>query len=447
MKQAQMRVKGYPCASTTVAFEESCKKSLLVKGPYLNLTPTWIFSDDRIHPLHTKNNVSPDRSSPSTIRLLSPSKLLLELYYNKMRLSIKNIFLLGLSLFLVSTWAMPMPKGSEHGSPNTPPGSPGTAPSSPGTATGSPGSAPDSVHAPAQAPASPAPAPAHDPASAGHAPAPAHDSAKAPASPTHDSAPASPSHDSAPASPAAASDFVHASSIDASNEKLLKHVYVPEELESGELKYFKPGILWTLAQKGLSSPGCQILSSHFIPLRRNEGTPIFFATSHEELHYGHTIGLSVLQRSLDPSKTVFTFAFWEDGQNWHDGTVSIGSDQSDMMFKEKAEGSDVPARPKSPGPGQAEPSQAVKSQALRNGLRGLLARLDFLEALGRGLEPGLSDNGNFTYLHLKVVPNTTSLALSKDQADYSREKNIAHKPRPEPKPGQAKPEPYHQGPA
>ncbi|KAJ3723712.1 hypothetical protein C8R42DRAFT_663266 [Lentinula raphanica] len=228
-----------------------------------------------------------------------------------MRLSIKNIFLLGLSLFLVSTWAMPMPKGSEHGSPaNTPPGSPGTAPSSPGTATGSPGSAPNSVHAPAQAPASPA----------------------------HDSAPASLSHDSAPASPAAASDSVHASSIDASNARLLKHVYVPEELESGELKYFKPGILWALAQKGLSSPGCQILSSHFIPIRRDEGTPIFFAASHEERHYGHTIGLSVLNRSPDPSKTVFTFAFWEDGQNWHDGTVSIGSDQSDMMFKEKAEG-------------------------------------------------------------------------------------------------------------
>ncbi|KAJ3965180.1 hypothetical protein EV361DRAFT_673683 [Lentinula raphanica] len=136
-----------------------------------------------------------------------------------MRLSIKNIFLLGLSLFLVSTSAMPMPKGSEHGSPaNTPPGSPGTAPGSPGTVTGS---ALDSVHAPAQAPASPA----HDPASAGHAPAPAHDSARAPASPTHDSAPASPSHDSAPASPAATSDSVHASShqsIDASNEKLLK---------------------------------------------------------------------------------------------------------------------------------------------------------------------------------------------------------------------------------
>ncbi|KAJ3834682.1 hypothetical protein F5878DRAFT_629919 [Lentinula raphanica] len=268
-----------------------------------------------------------------------------------MRLSIKNIFLLGLSLFLVSTSAMPMPKGSEHGSPaNTPPGSPGTALGSPGTAPGSPGtatgSALDSVHAPAQAPASPSPAPAHDsaspahdPASAGHAPAPAHDSARAPASPAHDSAPASPSHDSAPASPAAAPDSVHASSIDASNAKLLKHVYVPEELESGELKYFKSGILWALAQKGLSSPGCQIvLSSHFIPLRRNEGTPIFFATSHEELHYGHTIGLSVLQRSLDPSKTVFTFAFWEDGRNWHDGVVSIGSDQSDMMFKQKAEG-------------------------------------------------------------------------------------------------------------
>jgi hypothetical protein len=51
--------------------------------------------------------------------------------------------------------------------------------------------------------------------------------------------------------------------------------------------------------------------------------------------------------------------------------------------------SDVPARPESPGPGQAEPSQAVKSWALTLGLGRLLARLEISEAVSRGFRPWL----------------------------------------------------------
>ena len=51
--------------------------------------------------------------------------------------------------------------------------------------------------------------------------------------------------------------------------------------------------------------------------------------------------------------------------------------------------SDVPARPESHGPGQAKPSQAVKSRALTFGLRRLLARLQIFQALSRSFRPGL----------------------------------------------------------
>ena len=50
----------------------------------------------------------------------------------------------------------------------------------------------------------------------------------------------------------------------------------------------------------------------------------------------------------------------------------------------KLEHSDVLARPESCGPGQAEPSQPVKSRALTFGLRGLLARLQIFQALSQG---------------------------------------------------------------
>ena len=46
--------------------------------------------------------------------------------------------------------------------------------------------------------------------------------------------------------------------------------------------------------------------------------------------------------------------------------------------------SDVPARPESPRPAKAGPSQAVKSRALTFGLGWLLARPQFLKAVSRG---------------------------------------------------------------